>query len=246
MPKKFLSYNDLLDIVSAKTGYHVETVNNILQKTIDVALSELQNVGKFKLKGVGDLSVEVRGGKDELMLMDDGVWAKKYIERKKFVNFEPNKEFINRLNGDTIIGLTRRDYENAVARANRDSLTENEKSQPYTYEDYVAEFKEENDETYNMLLKMGAQRRNFSNYMLSRYYGDEYKPVDTYKVNNKYKNSKKIKNRLTGEVFDSIKDMGKACAIDINKLYYAVGHGKTFVIDMNGDAVPFELIDIFK
>lgn len=237
MPKRYLSHNDLLDIVSAKSGFKQETIDAILRYTTMVILSELQNVGKVNLRDIGEFSTEVKGGKDELFLQEDGTWRKKYIERKNFVNFAPNKNFINRLNGEKIIGMTKKDLDLSIAKANKDVLSK----QPYSYSDHVSEFDKSGlDETGKMLMSLGKQRRNFMNYLMARERGEEYVPLN---VKGATSNKVKVRILTNGNVYDTIKDACRNEGIRPNRFYWAIEHGNKFVINENGDPISFEILE---
>lgn len=99
---QFLSEKDIYDLVSAKSYTSPKTVRRILANLKTLMVSEIKNNGKITINGLGTFKLAHRGGDNEWYINSLGFKEKKYVEEYDFVDFSPNKNFLNAINtGDT-------------------------------------------------------------------------------------------------------------------------------------------------
>ena len=107
MPRE-LTQKDINDIIAVKSGITTTTYRRIRENELRLIISELQNNSYIKLQDFGEFKVKHEGGKDEIFFNEFGVPEKRYVEPKDFVEFIPNKNFIELLNGQRITTMSKK------------------------------------------------------------------------------------------------------------------------------------------
>lgn len=97
-----LTYKDLCEILATKCYVSEVTVERVLENLILLMASELQNNSYISIKNLGKFSTEIRGGKDEWVSDKFGQMTKKYVEEFRYVDFNPSKNLLDVVNGDSI------------------------------------------------------------------------------------------------------------------------------------------------
>lgn len=97
-----LTYKDLCEILATKCYVSEVTVERVLENFILLIASELQNNSYIKIKNLGKFTTSLRGGKDEWVTDDFGQMVKKYIEQFNYIDFEPSKNLVDVVNGNSI------------------------------------------------------------------------------------------------------------------------------------------------
>ena len=77
-------------------------VERVLENLILLIASELQNNSYISIKNLGKFSTELRGGKDEWTTDKLGQMVKRYVEEFRYIDFEPSKNLLDVVNGDSI------------------------------------------------------------------------------------------------------------------------------------------------
>lgn len=99
---KLLKTDELYDLIAYNVGKNCSTkrVEKVLDAFKLILIDELQNKGEFKLEGVGKFSTRDYGGKDIIFgAFIDGVTEKRYIEKKKLIDFKSTPLFEDIING---------------------------------------------------------------------------------------------------------------------------------------------------
>lgn len=99
---KELTYKDLCEILATKCYVSEITVERVLENLILLIASELQNNSYISIKNLGKFSTELRGGKDEWTTDKLGQMVKRYVEEFRYIDFEPSKNLLDVVNGDSI------------------------------------------------------------------------------------------------------------------------------------------------
>lgn len=232
MPKKYLTNEELLGIIEAKTGYKKSTIQNVLDAFTTLMVAELQTQGKIRIRDLGDFTAVIKGGEEELITNAFGNIEKMYVARKEFVEFEPSKTLIDKLNGNRIVGMSREDLEEYTMKVREESMRAKDTTE--TYEDYVGELLGDEGDLDTMLLKTASQRKNFNAWFASQRNGEEYVPVKAGRMHNKHK----IKCLTNGITYESVQRMAKDLGIDAGKIYRKIWAHKNYV-----DGYQFELLD---
>lgn len=97
-----LTYKDLCDILATKCSVSESTVSRFIEYFILMIASELQNHSSINIKNLGKFSVEIKGGKDEWLQDEFGKIRKQYVEPFKYIDFEPSKNLLNVINGESL------------------------------------------------------------------------------------------------------------------------------------------------
>lgn len=213
MPKS-LTQKDIDDIISVKSGIANSTYIRIRQNLIQLIISELQNNSYIKLQDIGEFRIRHEGGKDEPFLNQFGIIEKRYVEPKAFVDFIPNKQFIELLNGEKISRMSLEEIYKLKEQRQKD------KNKAYEYSDYVDETKSSkvNDTIFQL-----AQKRK-----------DENQRQYNYAQNGQWKNTGRGKGnrrrvRYDGITYDSVKEMSKLTGIPVATLYYDIKHNIQYI-----------------
>lgn len=99
---KELTYKDLCEILATKCYVSEVTVERVLENFILLVASELQNNSYINIKNLGKFSTELRGGADEWTTDSLGNMVKRYVEQFRYVDFDPSKNLLDVVNGDSI------------------------------------------------------------------------------------------------------------------------------------------------
>lgn len=97
-----LTYKDLCEILATKCYVSEVTVERVLENLILLMASELQNNSYISIKNLGKFSTEIRGGKDEWISDKFGQMTKRYVEEFRYIEFDPSKNLLDVVNGDSI------------------------------------------------------------------------------------------------------------------------------------------------
>ena len=97
-----LRYKDLIEILSTKCYVSETTAERFIENLVLLIASELQNNSYINIKNIGKFSVEKKGGCDEWVQNELGTMIKKYVEPFQYVNFEPSKNLIDVVNGESL------------------------------------------------------------------------------------------------------------------------------------------------
>ena len=99
---KELTYKDLCEILATKCYVSEVTVERVIENLILLIASELQNNSYIKIKNLGKFTTSLRGGKDEWITDGFGQMIKKYIDQFNYIDFEPSKNLVDVVNGNSI------------------------------------------------------------------------------------------------------------------------------------------------
>lgn len=224
-----ISQSDLEEIVSYKSNITKKTFQKISKNFFDLVLSELQNNSYIHLKDFGNFSVQEEGGKEEWFLNPFGVREKRYVPPRYTVVFEPNKSFIELLNGKRVLGMTKSEMRSERAnKAKYDNVSG-------SYETYVDEMP--NNPIDDALLVVTDRRTR------RRHYDCKRRNIEGYvDPENPERNKKKVYCITNSTMYDSIAEMADALGIDKRRVYYATSNGKDEVCGYKFKIIPKEKI----
>lgn len=214
MPRE-LTQKDINDIIAVKSGITTTTYRRIRENELRLIISELQNNSYIKLQDFGEFKVKHEGGKDEIFLNEFGVPEKRYVEPKDFVEFIPNKNFIELLNGQRITTMSKK----ALMKEREDK--QKERNQNYQYHDYVDET--EGNKLDGMILEMAKKRKDLNERNAI------YWNTGIYQRKKQDNRAKKVK--YDGVVYDSISEMAEATGITKRRICYALKNKKRKFLD---------------
>jgi nucleoid DNA-binding protein len=93
-----LSESDIYELLGIKSGTSSRTAKRILTHFKALVASELVSNNKITINGFGTFKLTRKGGKDEWYINSVGLKEKKYVEEYDFIEFVPNKNFLNAIN----------------------------------------------------------------------------------------------------------------------------------------------------
>lgn len=168
---KELTYKDLCEILATKCYVSEVTVERVLENFILLVASELQNNSYINIKNLGKFSTELRGGSDEWTTDKFGNMVKKYVEQFRYVDFDPSKNLLDVVNGDSINYLFKK------LKVKYD--------EPVAFEDLVMENTDvSKDKISDAANKIIAKRKNLKH---KRQESKKYNPNSTFANYNKDK-----------------------------------------------------------
>lgn len=214
-----LKYKDLIEILSTKCYISEVTAERFMENLVLLIANELQNNSYIKIKNVGKFSVEQKGGCDEWIQNELGVMTKTYIEPFQYINFEPSKNLLDVVNGESLNYLFRK--------------TKEKYDKPTAFEDIMIE-KQQKDMTPE-IAKILSQKKNKKDRKLDN---KSYNPNSTFAEYNK-KRQRPILCKNNNVIYPSI---NRAC-VELGLKYTTLKrHTYGEVADMKCNGYEFEWV----
>lgn len=214
-----LSYRDMIDIISLRTGKSRKTVERIYDNLLDIIADELRNNSYIKLKNLGEFQLEQRGGEDEIFLNKFGFQEKRYVEPYYVVDIKANQGMLDYINGNT----------DTFVKTYRKRKRKKYESKDESYANFLEQTTQ--SEFDDFLFDLTTKRKANTDY-INRWQKGE---VDVDSKNKR--NSIEIYCSSNGVTYPSIISMAKDLGIDKEKLYSRIRRGYT-----NCDGYEFEII----
>lgn len=196
---KALSYKDMIDIISMRTGKSERTVKQIYENVLDIIADELKNNSYIKLKDFGEIRAEKRGGGDEIFFNKFGLQEKRYVEPYYVLDIKTNQRLLDYINGkeDTFIKPYKRKQKN--------------KDKETAYADFLDSTEESEFDEY--LYQLTKSRKAHTNYINAWQKGEIETDPD------RIAQAKRVRCKNNGVTYKSIKEMASDLGINIDKLY---------------------------
>ena len=217
---KNLTYKDICEILSTKCYVSDKTVERILENFVLLIANELQNNSYISIKNIGKFSTEMRGGADEWIEDAFGTLRKRYVEPFQYIDFEPSKNLLEVVNGESVNYLFKK--------------TKLRKDKPTPYEDLVDDNVEDDISSIikDIVIKNQRKKAGLSN---SR---NHYKPTNLNIINEQVQQPILCKNNNI--IYPSIRKAAHELGLAYTTLRaHTVGN----IADFKLEGYEFELIE---